>query len=108
MGKTFVCVANGTSGMFTITADSPCMQYRIWAANTTPQVYLNMGQTVGNAVAAVPVAGTPAYGMPLNGGTSIVLTGQMMSPNATIALISGGGANVTAQVWITPGEGFRV
>lgn len=108
MGKTVLAVANGTSGIVTVTADSPCNQFRFFNANAT-LVFVTIGSAAGNATATIPTAGTPAYGIPIAPGLQdITLTGWQSGgfSNVTIALISTG-PNVTSQVFITPGEGFR-
>lgn len=105
MGRTYVAVANGTSGTIIVTADSPPQQYSFYNANATT-VYVNIGSAAGNTTAAVPVPGTPAYGMPIPGATRMTLSGwQGQGSNVTIAVISVG-PNITNQVFITPGEGF--
>jgi hypothetical protein len=108
MGKTVMAVANGVSQIVTITADSPCSQFRCYNGNGGT-VFVTIGSSAGNVVAVIPTVGTPAYGIPIaSGGQDITLTGLQSGQfsNLAIALISTG-PNVTSQIFITPGEGFR-
>jgi hypothetical protein len=108
MGKTVLAVANGTSAIVNIVADSPCNQFRFFNANSSV-VFVTIGNAAGNTSATIPTAGTPAYGIPIaSGAQDITLTGWQSGgfSNVVIALISTG-PNVTSQVYITPGEGFR-
>lgn len=108
MGQTVLAIANGVSGIVTITADSPCNQFRFFNANAT-LVFVTIGNAAGNATAAIPTVAAPAYGIPIAPGQQdITLTGWQSGgfSNVKIALISTG-PNVTSQVFITPGEGFR-
>lgn len=108
MGKTVLAIANGVSGIVTVTADSPCNQFRFFNANAT-MVYINIGNAAGNTTATIPTAGTPAYGIPIaSGQQDITFTGWQSGgfSNVTIALITPA-SNLLAQVFITPGEGFR-
>lgn len=109
MGKTVLAVANGTAQIITISADSPCNQLRFFNANSTLVFASLFPGATGNLVAAIPAVGTPAYGMPLPvGQTDIVLSGQQAGSfsNCAVSLISSG-PNLTAQIYITPGEGIR-
>lgn len=108
MGKTVLAVANGTSSLVTITADSPCNQFRFFNANASI-VFVNIGTSAGNVSAAIPTVATPNYGIPIPpGDNDITLSGWQSGAfsNVVIALITYG-ANITSQVFITPGEGFR-
>lgn len=108
MGKTVLAVANGTSQIVTIQADSPCSQLRFFTPNAT-SVYITIGSVAGNVAAVIPTVGTPAYGIPIpSGGNDITLTGLQAGSfsNCAVGIISSG-PNITAQVFITPGEGFR-
>lgn len=108
-GKTVLAVANGTSQIVSITADAPSNQLRFFVANAT-QVFVSVFLGApGNLVASIPVVGTPAYGMPLPiGPADITLSGIQSgsSSNCCVAIVSTG-PNITAQVYITPGEGIR-
>lgn len=101
-----MAVANGTSSIVTVTADSPCNQFRFFNANSSV-VFVTIGSAAGNVTATIPTAATPAYGIPIaSGAQDITLSGLQAFSNVSIALISTG-PNVTSQVFITPGEGFR-
>lgn len=106
MGRTTVLIANATSGTTIINSDSPPSQFRFYNANAT-WVYVNIGSAAGNTVAAIPVAGTPAYGVPIAPQSQLTLTGwQGQGSNVTIAVINGAAANTLSTVYVTPGEGF--
>lgn len=105
MGKTVVANVSGTVNTVTVTADSPCNQFRIYSPSS--DVFVRIGSSAGNAVVSVPVPGTPAYGTPVVGGSGQILTGWQSGSfsNVTVSLITASNASISL-VYITPGEGI--
>lgn len=113
LGKTIAAQANTSATLTIITADAPAPQLRFYNANGTI-VYVALGSNAGNVVAAIPVPGTPGYGIPIPPQTEITLSTPMQAgpsggaANLAISLINNAPANTsTSVVYVTPGEGFR-
>ena len=107
MGKTIQIVTNAsTANNLTLTADSPCQQYRI-ANHAAQPVYLVISPTA-NAVTAVAPTGNGAkaqYALCIPNGTVAVVTGPQTNSNTPVQ-ISAIAESGTPEVYITPGEGM--
>ena len=106
MGKTVRINVSTTANTVAINADSPCNQLRIHNG-TAADVFIRCVNT-STANVAIPVAGTPAYGMALHNNATVVITAPR------IATVDGGYtfyvsaivASSTGIIYVTPGEGL--
>jgi hypothetical protein len=106
-GQTVLLTIGTTSAQVAVNADAPCNQVHVHN-DSSQEVFLRFSSVTGQA-AAVPVDGTPAYGMALHGQTTEVYTVPQASISAQATLyvsgIASGGSNHL--VYITPGEGLK-
>ena len=104
MGKTLQLTSNAatpTNG--TMTADSPCQQYRL-ANHASQPVYVWISPGASPVNVALPT-GTAQYAIVVPPGTVTVITGPQCTntANVRVSVISETG---TPDVYITPGEGL--
>jgi len=105
MGKTVKIESSSTANTVAVTADSPCNQVRIHNGSAA-EVFIRLG-TTSTSNAAIPVAGTPEYGMLLHNNSTHVFTAPRSTSNSGgyVFFVSTISASNTV-VYVTPGEGF--
>jgi hypothetical protein len=104
MGKTTRINVSTTANTVSILADVPCNQLRVHNG-TAGEVFVRLG-TASTDDAAVPVAGTPGYGMVLHNNITQVFTVPKQATTTTSLYVSAIAASGTGVVYVTPGEGF--
>ena len=106
MGKTVRINVSSTANTVAIDADSPCNQLRIHNG-TAAEVFVRCVNT-STANAAIPVAGTPAYGMVLHNNATVIVTAPRIATveGGYTFYVSGIVASSTAVIYVTPGEGM--
>jgi hypothetical protein len=105
MGKTTRLNVTTTSAEVAVNADSPCNQVRLHNG-TASEVFVRFSSTTGSA-AAVPVSGTPAYGIILhNNQTQFFTVPQSFSSGTNTLYVSAITATGTGILYVTPGEGL--
>ena len=105
MGKTYRANLTTTTTEIAVNADSPCNQVRVHNG-TAGEIFVRFNATATNA-AAVPVVGTPAYGMIMhNNATAIFTAPQAFSSGVSTLYVSGIVATGTGVMYVTPGEGL--
>jgi len=105
MGKTVRIDLTTTANTVAVVADSPCSQLRIHNG-TAGEVFVRCG-TTSSAAVAIPVAGTPNYGMVLHNNGTIIVTAPRQATGTTYTFyVSGIVATGTGILYATPGEGL--
>jgi len=105
MGKSVRINVSTTANTVAVVADSPCSQLRIHNG-TAAEVFIRCG-TSSTSDAAIPVAGTPGYGVVLHNNLTLIITAPRVPGNATpVFYVSAIAATGTGIVYVTPGEGF--
>jgi len=104
MGKTVRINTSNVANTVAVIADSPCNQLRIHNG-TAAEVFLRLG-TTSTSDAAIPIAGTPGYGMVLHNNSTHVFTATRAPSNSGgyVFYVSTISAS-NAVVYVTPGEG---
>jgi hypothetical protein len=103
-GKTTRLNVSNVANTVVILADNPSNQLRIHNG-TAVEVFVHIN-TTGTENAAVPVAGTPAYGWVLHNNSTVVFTVPGQATDANTCYVSAIVNTGTANVFITPGEGL--
>lgn len=105
MGKTTRMNLTTASSEVAVNSDSPVNQVRVHNG-TAGEVFLRFSPTTG-AAAAIPIAGTPAYGIILhNNQTAIFTVPQSFTSSTNSLYVSGIVSSGVGIVYITPGEGL--
>jgi hypothetical protein len=107
MGKTYALAANAVAQTVAVNADSPCNQLLVFNDSIAAVAGYVRFSSASGSNAAIAVAGTPAYGMPLHGQSRDIFTipQSYSAGNNTVyvSIIMTGG---TSNVYFTPGEGI--
>ncbi|CAB5229722.1 hypothetical protein UFOVP1562_10 [uncultured Caudovirales phage] len=105
-GKTTRINVTTAANTVAILSDSPANQLRIHNG-TAGEVFIRIG-TTSTDDAAIPVAGTPAYGTVLHNNQTVIFTAPKQATNSasTTLFVSAIVASSTAIVYVTPGEGL--
>ena len=107
MGKTIRVLTNAnTANNLTMTADSPCQQYRI--ANHAAQpayVWISPSASPVNVAAPTSNGAGAAYSIVIPPATVSVITGPQCSSSLAVQ-VSAISENNGPDVYITPGEGL--
>lgn len=106
MGKTVRINVSTSANTVAIVADSPCNQLRIHNG-TAAEVFIRCG-TTSTSDAAIPVAGTPNYGVILhNNATNIYTAPRLPTQSGGYTFyVSAIVASGNAVIYVTPGEGL--
>lgn len=106
MGKTVRIDVSTNANTVAVTADSPCNQLRLHNG-TAADVFVRCGTTSASD-AAVPVAGTPNYGLVIHNNGTIVVTAPRapVQDNGYVFFVSAIVPSSTGILFVTPGEGL--
>jgi hypothetical protein len=106
MGKTVRINVATSANTVAITADSPCNQLRLHNG-TAGDVFIRCGTTSTSDV-AIPVAGTPNYGLVLHNNATNIFTAPRIptTEGGYVFYVSAIVASGNAVVYVTPGEGL--
>lgn len=107
MGKTIRILTNAnTANNLTMTADSPCQQYRLVNHASQPAyVWISPSASPINAASPTSNGAGAAYSIVVPPGTFTVITGPQCSSGLAVQA-SAIAETGTPDVYITPGEGL--